>query len=327
MLEKKFNISNQINIKQVEKIYDKNFEEIILEFAKLEVDWLHNAYNEYKDIDKYLILINLINKTLSTYNKHFYKISFDTFYNNPHIEIESFSIIDLVNELKISKETVRRKLNELSKYGVIIRKKKKIQITRVASNPNLEKNVHNLAKLINIFSRNFEKQNELSKFSIKEIEKKIFSNYTQYWNLFFNFQIPYVLRWKKICDSSENFYIFALCALNEIFNSKKIGKKNKVRTFINVEQLHDNIPIIQQLTKGLNPTSISEISGIPRATVIRKVNFLIKKNFIVINKKNNLFNLNNDRNSKSFKIQGKMFKKNQDELRIFIKEILNLIKN
>ena len=38
-------------------------------------------------------------------------------------------------------------------------------------------------------------------------------------------------------------------------------------------------------------------------------------------------NLNNDRNSKSFKIQGKMFKKNQDELRIFIKEILNLFKN
>ena len=37
--------------------------------------------------------------------------------------------------------------------------------------------------------------------------------------------------------------------------------------------------------KGINAMSISEITGIPRATVIRKLNKLIKENFLKIDTK------------------------------------------
>ena len=59
MINQKFKISKQISIEEIEEIYSKNFEKTIYEFFNLESEWMFNAYNEYQDIDKYLILIYL----------------------------------------------------------------------------------------------------------------------------------------------------------------------------------------------------------------------------------------------------------------------------
>ena len=324
MINQTFKISKQISIEEIEEVYSKNFEKTIYEFFNLESEWMFNAYNEYQDIDKYLILIYLIQRTLETYNKHFYKVSFNDFYNNPHIEIEKISIINLVKTLSISKETARRKLNELEKEGVLTRKLKNIRINRINYNPQLERNVYNLSKLLFLFTSNLKKDHKLETLSRIEIEKKIHTNYTQYWNLFFKFQIPYVLRSKKIFSTIDTFYIWGLCALNESLNSKKLTKVGKNEFFSESENFHTNVTKLKD-SKGLNPTTISELSGIPRATVIRKINYLVDKNFLY--KDNQLYKINNKQNSKSFKLQNKNFKKNQQELRYFLKEILNLIKN
>ncbi len=324
MINRTFKISKQISIEEIEEVYSKNFEKTIYEFFNLESEWMFNAYNEYQDIDKYLILIYLIQRTLETYNKHFYKVSFNDFYNNPHIEIEKISIINLVKTLSISKETARRKLNELEKEGVLTRKLKNIRINRINYNPKLERNVYNLSKLLFLFTTNLKKDHKLETFSRTEIEKKIHTNYTQYWNLFFKFQIPYVLRSKKIFSTIDTFYIWGLCALNESLNSKKLTKVGKNKFFSESENFHTNVTKLKD-SKGLNPTTISELSGIPRATVIRKIKYLVDKNFLY--KDNQLYKINNNQNSKSFKLQNNNFKKNQQELRYFLKEILNLIKN
>ena len=312
-------ISEQITDKEIETIYEKNFEKIIYEFFNLESEWMFNAYNEYKDIEKYLILAHLIHKTFQTYNKYFYKVSFEKFYNNPHIEIEKISIIDLVKSLSITKETARRKLNELNKDGVLTRKLKNIRINSVELNPKLERNVFNLSKIIYIFSKNLNKE-----YSREEIEKKIRLNYTQYWNLFFNFQIPYILRCKKIYKSTENFYVWGLCALNEAFNSKKLSLIDRNDFFSSTVRFHHNVTKLKN-SKGLNPTTIAELSGIPRATVIRKINFLVKNNFMYKEKK--LYKINNKLNTNAFKLQNTNFQKNQKEFRVFLKDILNLILN
>ncbi len=57
------------------------------------------------------------------------------------------------------------------------------------------------------------------------------------------------------------------------------------------------------------------------------MDYLVKKDFLIKNNKNNLFSLNNNKSSKAFKAQGEMFKKNQNDFKIFIREILNLINN
>ena len=319
-----FKISNQISIDEVENIYENNFEKIIYEFFNLENDWMYNAYKEYRDLDKYLILVYLVHQTLETYNKHFYKVSFEKFYNNPHIEIEKISIIDLVNSLSMSKETVRRKLNELSKEGVLVRKLKNIRINKVNSNTRLERNVFNLSKLLFLFVIKLKKEHNLENFTREDLERKIRENYTQYWNLFFKFQINYVLRWKNIYSSIDCFYVWGLCALNEALNSKTLNKSIKENMFMEPKYFHQNLTKLKN-SKGLNPTTISELSGIPRATVIRKIKHLVKNKFLY--KDVQLYKINNSKNSKTFKLQNKTFQKNQSELRIFLKESLNLIKN
>ena len=318
-----FKISNQIRIDEVEKIYENNFEKIIYEFMNLEIEWMFNAYKEYKDLDKYLILVNLVHQTLETYNKHFYKLSFEKFYNSPHIEIERISIIDLVKSLYMTKETVRRKLNELSKEGVLTRKLKNIRINRVNSNPNLERNVYNLSKLLFLFVGKLKKEHNLTNFTRSKIEEKIYENYTQYWSLFFKFQIPYVLRCKKVYSSIDSFYVWGLCAFNEALNSKKLNQTMKDNMFSETEDFHENVTKLKN-SKGINPTTISELSGIPRATVIRKIKYLVKNKFLY--KDGQLYKINNNQKFRSFHLQNENFKKNQYELRIFLKEILNLIK-
>ena len=318
-----FKISDQITIDEIEKIYEKNFEKIIYEFFNLENEWMYNAYSEYKDFDKYIILIYLINKTLETYNKHFYKVSFEKFYNKPHIEIEKISIIDLVKTLSISKETVRRKINQLSTEGLLTRKLKNIRINNLNYNIRLERNVFNLSKLLFLITQKLRKEHGLSSFTRDEIEKKIRENYTQYWSLFFKFQIPYILRWKKVFSSINCFYIWGLCALNEALNSKKLDKSIKDYMFVENEKFLNSLTKLKS-SLGLNPTTIAELSGIPRATVIRQIKYLVNKNFLY--KEKQLYKINNNEKLKSFHLQNNNFKKNQYEFRIFLKEILNLIK-
>ena len=318
-----FKISNQISPEEVEDIYEKNLQKILFEFFNLESDWFYNAYSEYKDLEKYLILVYLIHRTFQTYDKYFYKVSFEKFYNNQHIEIEKISIINIVKELGISKETVRRKLNQLSKDGVLTRKLKSIRINRLSANPKLERNVFNLSKILYLYSKNLKKNQDLTILTREEIEKKIRLNYTQYWNLFFKFQIGYVLRSKKIFSSIDTFYIWGLCALNEALNSKKLNELKKFEFLEKNENFLEKIIKLKN-SKGLNPTTISDLSGIPRATVIRKIFFLVKKNFLY--KDNQLYKINNNKDSKVFKLQNKLFITNQKKLRNLLTDMLNLIK-
>jgi len=319
-----FKISNQISLEEIEDIYEKNLQKFLFEFFNLESEWFYNAYSEYKDLEKYLILVYLIHRTFKTYDKHFYKVSFEKFYNNRHTEIEKISIVDIVNELSISKETVRRKLNQLSEDGVLTRKLKSIRINKVNYNPKLERNVFNLSKLLYLCSKDLKKDQYLATLTREQIEKKIQLNYTQYWNLFFKFQIGYVLRSKKIFSSINTFYIWGLCALNEALNSKKLDEKNKSIFFKKSENFFLRVIKLKN-SKGLNPTTISDLSDIPRATVIRKINFLVKKKFIY--KDEQLYKINSDKNSKNFKLINKLFAKNQQELKNLLKDILNLLKD
>ena len=281
------------------------------------------SFNALFDLDKYIIVVYLVHQTLETYNKHFYKVSFEQFYNYPHIEIEKISIIDLVKTLSISKETARRKINELSAEGVLTRKLKNIRINNVNYNIRLERNIFNLSKLLFLVIQKLSKEHRLSNFTREDIDKKIRENYTQYWSVFFKFQIPYILRWKKLFSSIDYFYIWGLCALNEALNSKKLDKSIKDNMFSEAEEFLKNITKLKS-SLGLNPTTISELSGIPRATVIRRIKYLVKKNFL--HKEKQLYKINNNRSLKTSILINDNYKKNQHDLKLFLKEILNLIK-
>ena len=61
------------------------------------------------------------------------------------------------------------------------------------------------------------------------------------------------------------------------------------------------IDIQNEKYSGINIMSLSEITGIPRATVIRKVDYLLRNNYIGKNKNNLLIFKADDRNFRSLR--------------------------
>ena len=316
-------ISNQITIEQITKSCDDDIKSFTELFFNLEYTWMHNAYHAFNDIEKYIILVFLTNKTLKTYKEHFFSLSFEKFYHYESIEIEKISIVEIVKELSMSKETVRRKINELGKSGVLKRKNKTISILNPFKDQKPINNIKQLSKLLSFVSSKLKNFYGFNFYNDKYFLNLIKKNYTRHWYTFFKFQLLYILRVKKMFGSLENFYIFSVCTVNQSYNLKNSNIKNE-----KIELNLANFPKVfanftKYKSKGLNPTTISDLTGIPRASVIRKLKILIDKNFLIRNK-SNLYLINTPKdNPREFAKISNFFKKNQYLLRNFLKDLIN----
>ena len=120
---------------------DQVYETIMSNYSDLSKDWIfhqwnwmNNVYNPFKDHYKYLIVISLVERTLQFYDQMNIQYTYEEYYSKLSLEIEKFNISELSEKLDLAKETVRRKVLELEKDGVITRHKKKIVIDRKAFN-------------------------------------------------------------------------------------------------------------------------------------------------------------------------------------------------
>ena len=279
--------SKQIQEEQVKSVYHKNFNYIITERFYFQQRWLHNAYARFKDFDKYLILIHLIHKTFKAYGEYQFKNSFDEFYAKETYEIPKINVIDLSRELLISKETTRRKILELERDGVIKKEKKRIMINRKGQEFQKPINsIQSMARLLSKFTEFLSQAGYLDKKVESSIlDKKIRENFTQIWTIFFEFQIPTIIGWKKFFGDIETWSIWAQCAYNQNLVINKSFKDN-----LSPELTSDNFveKLNNEGTQGLNAMTISELSGIPRPTALRKLNSLVKRK-LVKKDKNNLY--------------------------------------
>ena len=115
-----------ISKSEVHSILSANFGRISDHWFKFSTTWNYNAYQTFMDMDKYLILIYLVQKSFRHYADIMIIHSEEQFYTKEGFEIEKINLIEISDELSIAKETVRRKINELSEEKIIMRKGKKI---------------------------------------------------------------------------------------------------------------------------------------------------------------------------------------------------------
>ena len=109
-----------------------NYSDLSKEWIFHQWHWMNSVYMPFKDHYKYMIIISLVEKTLQFYDQMNIQYSYDDYYAKSYQQIEKFSITELCEKLDLPKETVRRKVLELEKEGVIARSKKKIIIDRKA---------------------------------------------------------------------------------------------------------------------------------------------------------------------------------------------------
>ena len=112
-------VYSELNLveEKVEKIIDKNFNRLSPLLYKLLLDWFISAFSNFKDIEKYLILIYLINSDFIFYRKNGIIVDYETFYKDKTLEIPKINLIKISKDLKIPKESVRRKVASLEKMG------------------------------------------------------------------------------------------------------------------------------------------------------------------------------------------------------------------
>ena len=272
-------ISSQIDEDKIFKIINKNFSKIAPFYYQLITSWLIRSYNVFQDIDKFVILIYFINKDLIFFRKNGLVINYDTFYNDKSIEIPKINISDISNDLKIPKESVRRKLQELEKKGIIKKTGKKIFVDRSAfTTAKAEQTLKELSILISKFNEILveEKVTNII-FDTNEISESIKTNFSFCWYQFYKFLFIFTTRWRNNVTDLETLAIGFVVLLNTIDNKSFKVKDLNRKKYFKLSQGSDDI--------GVNAMSLSDITGIPRPTVVRKLRYLIKNNFLHINEK------------------------------------------
>ena len=310
-------ISSQIDEDKIFKIINKNFSKIAPFYYHLITSWLIRSYNVFQDIDKFVILIYFINKDLIFFRKNGLVINYDTFYNDKSIEIPKINISDISNDLKIPKESVRRKLQELEKKGIIKKTGKKIFVDRSAfTTAKAEQTLKELSILISKFNEILveEKVTNII-FNTNEISESIKTNFSFCWYQFYKFLFIFTTRWRNNVTDLETLAIGFVVLLNTIDNKSFRVKDLNRKKYFKLSQGTDDI--------GVNAMSLSDITGIPRPTVVRKLKYLIKNNFLHINEKK-LITLNIS--GATLKKTNKLQDLNMKNLSNFLYRVFNQIK-
>jgi len=325
--------SEKFDNNEIAQVLSSNTQVLMKHWIKFQQEWINNIYKQFKDYDKYIILMYLVSKSWEQDANLFKFFSMDEYYSKVEIRLQNISLKELSESLKIPKETIRRKLVELEKKNFIKKEGQIFFLTKSALNlQKPENSIKNISIFLEKLSILLSAQDWFGP-SIKREDIKLYFKkyYTIFWNHFFKLQIPFLIRWKTIFGDLESFVIWGNMGINQnIFlekNYKKVDIKSqnleiKKKKYIeNIISMNDTD--VNESMLGVNASSIAAISSISRATVIRKLNKLSKEKIIRRNKKLEYFLTGQGRLNE--KIKANYFI-NQKNIALFTTNIFNLIK-
>ena len=266
----------------IEKMLLDNFLKLMPSFYEMQSSFLSGIYKRYGDLEGGHIVIffarDLHLQILRKREKDLdFNLSLDNFWNNhKNINQGKKKVIFISRETGLPKETTRRKLINLIKKKHI----KKIEKNKIFWEPVsefketyikiIEEQISSLSKFI------YEQGKFLNlNLSYVKIQKEIKTNYSFFCYHYLNFQLEYIKFWQQRLKDLELLLI---------------GLQAQIQTlnFLNRKTSVDfNSLFLNKLPKGINikdanisATSISEITGIPRATCIRKLERFVKMKFL-----------------------------------------------
>ena len=309
-------ISAEIDEKVINKVIQDNFAALAPYYFTLTSNWFVRAYDHYKDIDKFVIIIYLIHQDLIYFRQNGLKIDYETFYKNKSLEIDKIKISDISKDLGVPKESVRRKVLELENQKIIKKTGKKIFVVRdTLYSAKAVETLTEVATILHEFNKILKKEKLVTKvYSINEIILAIKENFSYCLYQFNKFWFIYISRWRNELKDLETLGIGMVVVINAVKNKDFAPKKN-IRSF--------HKEVMGSDSRGVNAMSISEITGIPRPTVVRKLKYLIDKKYLHINEKK-LISFN-AKDSAFITTKG-MVNKNMISLSHFIYKVFNQIR-
>ena len=244
-------------------------------FVESQSKFLSSLYSSYQSVENGNLVMYYEKETHQDilrekdYDLNF-NISYEKFWEN-HLKInpKRRSLIKIAEDTFLPKETVRRKILQLIKKKVLGKKDKCIgwlPSEEYKKNYNLFVNeeIESVARQINFICK------KLNYFIAKEeITKELKENFSFYRFHYLGAQIKYLNLWTEQFKDSELVLIF-LQVVN-LFASKAKDKN------ITHKNLFDNPNLFKEfITASISATSIAEVTKIPRATCVRKLEHLVK---------------------------------------------------
>ena len=272
--------------KNIEKILLDNFIDLMPTFYEMQSSFLSGIYGRYGDLEKGNIVIffakdlhlEILRKREANLN---FDLSLDEFWNNhKNIIQKKKKVITIAKSTGLPRETARRKILSLIKAKHIKKTEKNTIFWEPDSKSKdsyikiIEEQISSLSKFIfqqlKYFSLNI---------SLSKIEKEIKNNYSFYWYHYLNTQLQYMKLWQLRFKDLEMLLIGLQTLIQSIRYLKNSSRLQSLDSFL-LNKITKSTATPDARNVGISATSISEVTGIPRANCIRKLEKYIKMKII-----------------------------------------------
>ena len=284
---------NIIEKKLIQKNLTENFIKLMPTFYEMESSFLSGVYKRYGDLEGGNIVIffardchlEILRKREKDLN---FNLSLDNFWNNHKNIFQSKKKIILVSkETGLPKETTKRKIISLIKKKHL-KKGEKNKLFWEPDYPQKETYVKIIDEEINSLSKFIFEQLKLLSHNmpVSKIEKEIKNNYSFYWYHFLNVQLEYIKFWQDKLKDLE----MLLIGVQVLILTLNTLKRNN-NDFLSIFDNEKNMKTLSENNADISATSISDITGIPRATCIRKLDKFVKMKVLQKNVKSKRYSL------------------------------------
>jgi len=260
----------------IEKILKENFTKLMPTFYEMESTFLAGVYKRYGDLEGGNIVIyfardlhlEILRKRENDLN---FDLSLDMFWSNhKNIKQGKKKIISVSKETGLPKETTRRKIISLIKKKHL-KKEERNRLFWEPASEHKDTYLKIIGEQINSLSKFILEQTKLLQLSVplSKIEREIKKNYSFYWYHFLTVQLQYIKFWQTRLNDLE----MLLIGLQTIIQTVNyVNRKTENGFFANVK-IQKNLDFKEA---NISATSVSEVTGIPRATCIRKLDKFVK---------------------------------------------------
>ena len=302
--------NNTVTAADISQLIQTHYSNLMEAFYELQSSFLCDIYKRYKSIETANIILcfsrNVHLEIIRQREKDLnFNVSLENFWKNfNNINKPAEKITSVVKITGIPKETVRRKISNLIEFGFLEKNKKTKSYTWILSEKDkvdFFKIIDNETKNLSTFISKISKDLGLMS-NNKIVEDEIRSQFSFYWYHYLSCQLEWLKYWQLKLKDNDLLLIAMQATIPTLHFIDKTLK---------TVSIDDVFKIIGQVNKNecnncaISATSVSEVTGIPRATAIRKLDKLVHLGFLVREIKTKRYSINQSMDARTKNIMSK----------------------
>ena len=264
-------------------------QKLLSEFYEMQSSYLTKIYKKYHNIEKANIVLYLSIRMhleiLRQREKNMdHNISLKNFWNNYNNVVKpTEKVISIVKSTGIPKETARRKIKDLVEQDQIRFDLKKKEYYWNISGKNINSHLESFDKEIALLSKFISTCAGFLGLDMTRntITNEIKSQFSFYWYHFLSSQLEWLKMWHDNLKDLDLVLIILQAIIPTLQHSEKLKKEDNL-TLDNLHLIVGKISNKNNISDtSVSATSVSDVTGIPRATCIRKLDTLVKLGFLM----------------------------------------------